>query len=425
MMRTLFLLPRIFFESVRQALQQLSGNKLRTVLSLSGITIGIFCVIMVLSAVDSLEANIQDSFKQLGDDVVYISKIPWGESPEEGNYWKYMRRPECSYRDYEVIKKQVTTADISTYTVFIGGGTVEYATSNATNVFFIGVTPDYKDMFGLEFYKGRYFTPAEFYRGTNQIVIGYDVAQTLFRPSEDPIGKYIKVRGQRLQIIGVLQKEGKDLINPLNFDQAALIPYNTARKYVNLKKAGFNRGRTSISVKAKEGVRLENMKVELTGVLRTARLLKPIEDNNFELNTLSIVSQIFENIFGIIRIAGYIIGFFAIIVGGFSVANIMFVSVKERTKLIGIKKALGAKNYVILMEFLVEAIILCLIGGMVGLIFVVLGAKAATAIAEYNIFLSPTNAIRGLLIASASGVVAGIIPAYRASRMVPVEAIRA
>ena len=141
-------------------------------------------------------------------------------------------------------------------------------------------------------------------------MIGYDVAQTLFRSSEDPIGKYIKVRGQRLQIIGVLQKEGKDLINPLNFDQAALIPYNTARKYVNLKKAGFNRGRTSISVKAKEGVRLENMKVELTGVLRTARLLKPIEDNNFELNTLSIVSQIFENIFGIIRIAGYIIGFF-------------------------------------------------------------------------------------------------------------------
>ena len=215
------------------------------------------------------------------------------------------------------------------------------------------------------------------------------------------------------------------MVNPLNFDQAGIIPYNTARKYVNLKKVGFNTGRTSISVKAKKGVRLETMKVELTGVLRTARLLKPVEDNNFELNTLSIVSQIFENIFGIIRTAGYIIGFFAIIVGGFSVANIMFVSVKERTKLIGIKKALGAKNYIILMEFLVEAIILCLIGGLVGLIFVVLGAKAATEIAEYNIFLSVTNAVRGLLIASASGVVAGIIPAYQASKMVPVDAIRA
>lgn len=424
-MNALLLLPRIFFESIRQAFQQLAGNKLRTLLSLSGITIGIFCVIMVLSAVDSLESNLQDSLKQLGDDVVYISKMPWGESPAEGNFWKYQRRPETDYRDYQVIKEQVRTADIATFTVFIGGSTVEAKNSNASNVFFIGVTDHYKDMFGLKFHKGRYFTPAEFYRGTNQIIIGYDVAQTLFRPDEDPIGKYLKVKGQRLQIIGVLEKEGKDLINPLNFDDAGLITYNTARKYINLKKAGFNRGRTSISVKAKKGVRLETLKAELTGVLRAKRLLKPVEDNNFELNTLSIVSQIFESVFGSIRIGGYIIGFFAIIVGGFSVANIMFVSVKERTRLIGIKKALGAKNYVILMEFLVESVILCLIGGGVGLVFVVLGAEAATKIAEYEIFLSTANAIQGLMIASASGVVAGIIPAYRASKMVPVEAIRA
>lgn len=424
-MKTLLLLPRIFFESIRQAFQQLAGNQLRTLLSLSGITIGIFCVIMVLSAVDSLESNIQDSFKQLGDDVVYISKMPWGEPPQEGNFWKYQRRPETDYRDYEVIQKQAQTADIATFTVFIGNGSAESKTSNASNVFFIGVTDDYKDMFGLKFSKGRYFTPSEFYKGTNHIIIGYDVAETLFRPSEDPIGKYIKVKGQRLQVIGVLEKEGKDLINPLDFDGAGLIPYNTTRKYINLKKAGFNRGRTSISVKAKKGVRLETLQAELTGVLRAKRLLKPVEEDNFALNTLSVVSQIFENVFGSIRIAGYIIGLFAIIVGGFSVANIMFVSVTERTRLIGIKKALGAKNYVILMEFLVESIILCLIGGVIGLIFVILGAQAATSIAEYEIFLSPGNAIRGLFIASASGVVAGIIPAYRASQMVPVEAIRA
>lgn len=424
-MKTLLLLPRIFFESIRQAFQQLAGNQLRTLLSLSGITIGIFCVIMVLSAVDSLESNIQDSFKQLGDDVVYISKMPWGEPPQEGNFWKYQRRPETDYRDYEVIQKQAQTADIATFTVFIGNGSAESKTSNASNVFFIGVTDDYKDMFGLKFSKGRYFTPSEFYKGTNHIIIGYDVAETLFRPSEDPIGKYIKVKGQRLQVIGVLEKEGKDLINPLDFDGAGLIPYNTTRKYINLKKAGFNRGRTSISVKAKKGVRLETLQAELTGVLRAKRLLKPVEEDNFALNTLSIVSQIFENVFGSIRIAGYIIGLFAIIVGGFSVANIMFVSVTERTRLIGIKKALGAKNYVILMEFLVESIILCLIGGVIGLIFVMLGAQAATSIAEYEIFLSPGNAMRGLFIASASGVVAGIIPAYRASQMVPVDAIRA
>lgn len=380
---------------------------------------------MVLSAVDSLEDNIQESFKQLGDDVVYISKMPWGESPHEGNYWKYMRRPEFSFSDYQTIKRRVKTAGLSTFTVFIGAGNVEYSKTNASNVFFIGITEDYKDMFGLKFSKGRYFTPAEFYKGSNHIVIGADVATTLFPNNENPIGKYIKVKGQKLQIIGVLEKEGKDLINPLNFDGSGIITYNTARKYVNLKKAGFNSGRTSISVKCKKGVRLETMKVELTGVLRASRLLKPKEKDNFELNTLSIVSQIFENIFGIIRIAGYIIGLFAIIVGGFSVANIMFVSVKERTRLIGIKKALGAKNFVILMEFLVESVILCLIGGGVGLLLVYLGAEMATNIAEYEIYLSIQNALRGLFIATASGIVAGFIPAYRASQMVPVEAIRA
>lgn len=424
-MNTLLLLPRIFYESVRQALQQLTGNKLRTLLSLSGITIGIFCVIMVLSAVDSLEANIQQSFQQLGDDVVYVSKIPWGESPEEGNFWKYQRRPEADYNDYEAIRERMQTAEKVTFTLFLGSATVETKRSNASGAFFIGVTEDYRDVFGLEFYKGRFFTPSEFYKGANKIVIGYDVAQTLFLPGEPVLGQYIKVKGQRLQVIGVLKKEGKDLINPLDFDDAVLIPYLTAQQYVNLRKAGLNRGRTSISVKAKEGVRLETLKAELTGVLRSQRRLRPTEEDNFALNTLSILSQLFENVFGLIRLAGYLIGFFAIVVGGFSVANIMFVSVKERTRLIGIKKALGAKNYVILMEFLVESIILCLIGGIIGLLFVVLGAQLATNIAEYNIFLSPGNAARGLGIATLSGVVAGIIPAYRASKMVPVEAIRA
>ncbi len=423
-MKTLLLLPRIFLEAVRQAIDQLWNNKLRTTLSLMGITIGIWCVIMVFSAVDSLEANIKNSFEQLGDDVVYISTMPWGEDPRE-NFWKYKRRPQPNYQDFESISKKVKTASIATFTVFIGPGNAEYAKSSASNVFFIGATNDYREMFGLEFYKGRYFTPAEFSKGTNHIIIGFEVAKTLFRPSENPIGKYLKVKGQRLQVVGVLAKEGKDLINPLNFDGAGLIPYRTARKYINLKKAGFNKGRTSISVKAKKGVRLATLKAELTGVLRTKRRLRPMEDDNFSLNTLSIVSQIFESIFSAIRFAGFFIGIFAIIVGGFSVANIMFVSVKERTRLIGIKKALGAKQYIILIEFLIESIILCLIGGLIGLALVVLAAKAATEIAEYEIFLSTYNALLGLGIATISGVVAGIIPAYKASKMVPVEAIRA
>lgn len=415
---------RLFYESFVLALQQLMANKLRTFLSLLGITIGIWCVIMVFSAVDSLEANIRSSFDQLGDDVVYISTMPWGEDPSE-NFWKYMRRPEPSYTDYKAIKKNCKSAAITSFNIFIGDAAVESKTANASGVFFIAVTEDYRDMFGLTFQQGRYFTPSEFYRGTNNVVIGYEVYKALFREGEDPIGKVVKSKGQKLRIVGLLEKEGKDLINPINFDNVAIIPYNTARKYVNVSNSEFNRGRTSISVKAKPEASVEQLKDELAGVLRAARRIKPKEESNFALNTLSILSNLLGSVFSVINIAGLFIGGFAILVGMFSVANIMFVSVKERTNLIGIKKALGAKRYVILIEFLVESVVLCLIGGLIGLFFVYLGAMAATKLFEFEIFLSMSNVIMGISIALISGLLAGIIPAFTAARMQPVDAIRA
>ena len=414
---------RIFYESFRLAIQQLLGNKLRTLLSLLGIIIGIWCVIMVFSAVDSLEANIKQSFEQLGDDVVYISTMPWGEDPRE-NFWKYMRRPEASYADYKAIKKNCKSAAIASFNVFIGNSTAETRTSNASNVFVMGITEDYRDMFGLVFDQGRYFTPNEFYRGTNEVIIGYEVYTSLFREGEDPIGKEVKIKGQKLRIVGLLEKEGKDLLNPINFDDVAIIPYNTARKYVNVNNSEFNRGRTSISVKAAPTATVDQLKDELTGVLRAARRIKPREEDNFALNTLSILSNLLEGFFSVIGVAGWVIGGFAIIVGMFSVANIMFVSVRERTNIIGIKKALGAKRYVILTEFLVESILLCLIGGVLGLILVYLAAMAATNIFEYHIFLSLNNIIWGIGIAIFSGVVAGFIPAISAANMEPVEAMR-
>lgn len=417
------ILIRVFYESFVLALQQLLANKLRTLLSLLGIIIGIWCVIMVFSAVDSLEANIKSSFEQLGDDVVYVSTMPWGEDPRE-NFWKYMRRPEASYTDYQAIKKNCKSASITSFNVFIGNSAVESKTNTASNVFLIGVTEDYRDMFGLVFQQGRYFTPNEFYRGTNEVVIGYEVYKTLFREGEDPIGKMVKIRGQKLRVVGLLEKEGKDLLNPINFDDVAIIPYNTARKYVNVNNSGKNRGRTSISVKAAENATVDQLKDELTGVLRAARRIKPREDDSFALNTLSILSNILESVFGAIGIAGWFIGGFAILVGMFSVANIMFVSVRERTNIIGIKKALGAKRYVILTEFLVESVVLCLIGGLIGLLFVWLAAMAATNIFEFHIFLSVENIVWGIGIAAVTGVIAGFIPAVTAAYMQPVDAIR-
>ncbi len=414
---------RILNESFVLAVQQLLSNKLRTLLSLMGIIIGIWCVIMVLSAVNSLEYSIRKSFKKLGDNTIYISTMPWGEDPRE-NFWKYMRRPEASYTDYKSIKKNCKSADIVSFNVFIGNQSTESKTATASGVFYLGVTEDYREMFGLEFYYGRYFTAAEFYHGTNDVIIGYDVYKKLFREGEDPVGKSIKAKGQKLKIIGVLKKEGKDLINPINFDNVGIVPYNTARKYVNTSNSEFNRGRTSVSVKARPEVSVDQLSDELVGVLRASRKLKPKEENNFALNTLSIISNLLGSIFGVINLAGLFIGGFAIFVGMFSVANIMFVSVKERTNIIGIKKALGAKKYVILTEFLVESIVLCLIGGLIGLIFVYLAALAASAIFQFEIFLSAKNMIIGISIAAISGVVSGIIPALNAANMEAVDAMR-
>lgn len=423
-MAAVLLFFRLFFEACFLALQQLFGNKLRTLLSLLGITIGIWCVIMVFSAVDSLEYSIRKSFEQLGDDVVYVNTMPWGEDPRE-NYWKYMRRPEPSYRDFEAIQANCQTAGKTSFTVFIGGSNTESKLGQAAGVFYMGVTPDYKDIFGLEFEQGRYFSPNSFFRGQNEVVIGYEVYKALFREGESALGRWIKSKGQKLKVVGVLQKEGKDLINPINFDNVAIIPYNTARKYVNLGRSAQNKGRSSISVKAETEVDVEALKTELVGVLRASRRLPPKEEDNFALNTLSILSNFLSSIFGVINLAGLFIGGFAIIVGVFSVANIMFVSVKERTNLIGVKKALGAKRYMILMEFLIESILLCLFGGAIGLFLVYLAALAVTHFADFPIFLSSYNAILGLSIAAFSGVIAGIIPAYSASKMEAVEAMRA
>jgi putative ABC transport system permease protein len=414
---------RVFYESFILAFQQLLANKLRTFLSLLGIVIGIWCVIMVLSAVNSLEYSIRSSFKKLGDNVIYVSTMPWGEDPRE-NFWKYMRRPEASYLDFLSIKKNCKSAEIASFNVFIGNAATESTTGNASGVFYIGVTEDYKEMFGLNFQFGRYFSDNEFYHGTNEAVIGYEVYKALFKEGEDPSGKKIKAKGQKLTVIGVLKKEGKDLINPINFDNVVIIPYNAARKYVNLSNSEFNRGRTSISVKAKPDVSVKQLEDELTGVLRSSRKLKPKEESNFALNTLSIISNLLGSVFGVINIAGLFIGGFAIFVGMFSVANIMFVSVKERTNIIGIKKALGAKKYVILIEFLVESVVLCLIGGIIGIILVYLASLAASAIFEFKIFLSARNFSLGIGLALISGIFAGIIPALSAARMEPVEAMR-
>jgi putative ABC transport system permease protein len=414
---------RIIQEGAMQAWQQLIANKLRSFLSLLGVTIGIFCIIGVKSAVNSLEDNIRNSMKKLGNDVIYIEKFSWSEDPGQ-NYWKWMRRPNFSFTEYEVLQERLKLADKVGFWQFLGAKTAKWRSSSVENVFFLGITEDCKDLFHLEFEnEGRFMSSVEYHSGADVCVMGYQIAESLFGPGIDPVDREINVSGRKLRIIGVLKKSGNDLLKPFNFDQAVLVGFNLARRGFNVRREGqFER--TSVSVQAKPGVNLDDMQDEIVGVLRAERRLKPREENNFAMNTLSILSGLFDGVFGVLNLAGALIGGFALLVGMFSVANIMFVSVKERTNLIGIKMALGAKRWFILLEILVEAVILCLAGGLLGLFFIWIVTAIISKVLEFEIALSLSNILFGIFTSVAVGILSGMIPARQASKMDPVEAIR-
>ncbi len=411
---------KLIYESIAQAFQQLSANKLRSFLSLSGISIGIICIISVLSAVDSLKDNVSASFEKLGNDVLYIDKMPWNEDPSQ-NWWKYQQRPEPAYEDLEVIKKKSRLSGMASFSVFMPSRTIKFGASSIEGAFMAGVTDDYAEIFNFDFEKGRFFTPFESANGTNRVILGAVVAEKLFG-TIDPIGKEINIKGLDFQVIGVLRKEGTTLINIFQFDEAVVISFNTAKKLINVKSR--NSWGTSLNVKAMAGVNLDDLKDEITGILRSARKIKPRETENFAVNQLSMFTNLLEPIFSTMNIVGIFIGGFSILVGMFSVANIMFVSVKERTSIIGIKKALGARPIVILLEFLIESVVLCLVGALIGLLIVYGLLKLATVAFSYEIYLSGGNILIALILSLVIGILSGLVPAWQAARLDPVEAMR-
>lgn len=416
-------LLRILYEGAAQAWQQLAANKLRSFLSLLGITIGIFCIIGVKSAVNSLEDNIRGSMAKLGNDVIYIEKFSWGEDPGQ-NFWKWMRRPNFSFSEYEKLREKLVNAEKVGYWQYLGSKTVKWRSNSVERVFILGVTEDCRDLLHLEFEgEGRYFSPIEYQSGSDVCILGGVIAEEIFGIGIDPIDKVVNINGRKLRVLAVLKKSGKDLLKPFNFDNGALVGYNLARRGFGVRKSGDFQ-RTSLLVQAKSGVDLEDMKDEITGVIRGERRLKPKEENNFALNTLSILSGLFDSVFSTLNIAGFIIGIFALFVGMFSVANIMFVSVKERTNIIGIKMAIGAKRWFILLEILIEAVVLCIFGGLIGLLLIWMVTLGISKAMDFDIHLSLSNTLIGVLTSIIVGVFSGLIPAAQASRMDPVEAIR-
>ncbi len=337
------------------------------------------------------------------------------------DWWKFLKRPNPSHDDYLALREKSRLSQLVSFHVVVGFKTLKFGSSSVDGALLFASSMEFPEMFKLEFDKGRYFSPSEYNYGSNKIVLGYKVAEELFRDIE-PIGREVKLQGKNYEVIGIIEKAGKDLINPLDFDEAILVSYPNGRSLANLKaRQIFD---ATITVKAGDNVKLENMKDEVRGILRAKHRLKPRESEDFSLNELSMISKIFDSFFAVLNILGIIIGAFAMLVGVVSVANIMFVSVKERTGIIGIKKALGAKQYVILLEFLIEAVILCLLGGAIGLFLIFVTTKILTAAVGFDFYIDLGNVTLGVMASVAVGVIAGIIPALRAARMDPVEAMR-
>ena len=414
------ILSKVLAESLRQAWAQLTGNKLRTFLSLLGISIGIFCIIGVLSAVQSLQDNVSGSLAKLGDDVVYIDKWPWKDNSDD--WWEYFQRPYPDHDDYEALKENLATASIVSYWTVPGERTLKYNNQAVEGGYLFVTTYELDRIFNVEVDRGRYWSTAEYRNGTDKILLGNMLATELFGPI-NPIGKTIKMAGRKYEVIGTLAPSGDDLINPLDFDDAIMVTYNNAARFINLKNRNQYGG--TVAVKAKPGVEMERLQDDIRGIVRAERQLRPREEDNFALNELSMTADALGNFFGVLNIIGFVIGGFSIIVGAISVANIMFVSVKERTSLIGVKKALGARQYVILTEFLTESVILCIIGGLIGLVMVVgITSIINQFLPGFQITLSLIYAIIGVALSAVVGILAGAIPALLAARMDPVEAMR-
>jgi len=409
---------KLFRESVLFAFDALRQNKLRTMLSLLGVTIGIFTVIGVLSAVDTLRANLQKSVDKLGGNSVYVQKWPW-IGGEDFPWWKYLQRPNPKLKDFEALQHRSQTAAAVTYEININDRTIKYKSNTVEGVQVNAVTQDHDKVWNFDLSQGRYFTDIDSRAGAPVAVVGFDIADNLF-PNGDAIGKKIKVMGRYLSIIGVFSKEGKDIFGNSD-DKSIMIPLNFARDVIDVQSDNYQ---PTIIVKGKAGLTDLDVESELEGLMRSIRSIRPGQEDNFSLNRATLISNQLDKVFGFLTVAGWIIGGFSILVGGFGIANIMFVSVKERTNIIGIQKSLGAKNYFILLQFLIESIVLCLVGGAVGLGMVYLATLAVKAAIDIKVVLDMGNIIIGLSTSITIGVISGIVPAYSASRLDPVEAIR-
>jgi putative ABC transport system permease protein len=409
---------RLVYESFIFALQALRSNVLRTLLSLLGVTVGIFAIILVFTLVDALESGVRQSLSFIGDRVVYVQKWPWSFAP---NYpwWKYINRPDPTYQEFSFLQENISGD--RPVSIFAGRRTTVKQASNSIRAYFQGMSYEHKDVADIPIERGRYFTPIEVETGQNVAIIGANVAETLY-PRATALDKEINVNGRKFRVIGVMKRVGENLLDAPSNDDNVYVPFGAFRKVYYSGPFGGVSATIAIKGGADEDPELQELEAEVQGLMRQVRRLRPREEDSFALNKPQMLANFITNIFGVITFAGAIIGSFAILIGGFGIANIMFVSVRERTNQIGVQKSLGAKNYFILFQFLFEATLLSLIGGFAGLFLVWL--ITFIPMGSLEPVMSLKNISIGLILAAIIGMFSGLIPAWVAARLDPVIAIR-
>jgi putative ABC transport system permease protein len=412
---------QMFFRLLKEgfifAFNSVIVNKLRTFLSLFGITIGIFSIISVFTVLDWMEKSIRDSISSMGDNVIYVNKWPWGLDLNL-KWWDIIKWPVVSKDDYQAVLNRSTKTATACFSV-MQSKQIKYKKNLANDARIEAVTHEFENIRSFEIENGRYFSPEESASGKNVAIVGAVIAERLFDKA-DPVGKQITIAGKKTNVIGVFKKEGKGGISDSGMDELTLVPMNFAKTFINMRNNFLD---ATLMIKAKEGDPVQELSDETIMILRAARRLQPNEINNFSVNRASLISQSFDGVFAGINIGGWLIGGFAILVGGFGIANIMFVSVRERTNIIGIQKALGAKRFFILQQFLVESVLLSVIGGILGVIMIFIATIIINYLYELNMYLTLANILLAIFISGIIGVVAGYAPAYAAAKMNPVDAM--
>ena len=410
---------RLLKESFTFAMNALRNNKLRTMLSLLGVTIGIFSIIAVLAAVDSLASKIKGDLSTLDKNTMYLKSQSFG--PTDVPRWKRQQFPEVNYEEFQYLKSNLNDVENVCYQYFMfTPESVKHEGKTVSSVNVVPVTYEFADIQRMEINNGRFFNESESNAAAAVVVLGYNVAEGLFE-NIDPVGKSVRLYGQNVKVIGVTKKKGMSMGLGDSDDDSVFIPVNFLRRLYGDNSKNFL---PVIVIKPESDVDIDALKNEVAQKLRNYRGMKDGDMDNFFINVLSGFTDMIDSFISSMKIGGWIISGFSLLVGGFGIANIMFVSVKERTNLIGIQKSLGAKNKFILFQFLFEAVILCIIGGIIGLFLVWIIAKILTNVLDFEFVLSVGNMILGTSLAAIIGLIAGILPAISASQLDPVEAIR-